>query len=50
MLQPVQDNLSGLRLKLEAAGAELDRVQQTGEEQDRVVSDLRQVFSGLMTA
>nr|MBE9188417.1 hypothetical protein [Microcoleus sp. LEGE 07076] len=28
MLQPVQDNLSGLRLKLEAVGGELDRVQQ----------------------
>ncbi|MEG3937200.1 pilus motility taxis protein HmpF [Microcoleus sp. S36b_A3] len=50
MLQPVQDNLSGLRLKLEAAGAELDRVQQTGEEQDRVASDLREVLSGFMTA
>ena len=50
MLQPMQDNLSGLRLKLEAVGGELDRVQQTGEEQDLVVSDLRQVLSGLITA
>ncbi|MEG4589215.1 pilus motility taxis protein HmpF [Microcoleus sp. MOSTC5] len=50
MLQPVQDNLKGLRQKLEAVGGELDRVQQTGEEQDRVVSDLRQVLSGLITA
>lgn len=50
MLQPVQDNLSGLRQKLEALGGELDRVQQTGEQQDRVVSDLRQALSGLMTA
>ena len=49
MLQPVQDNLKGLRQKLEAVARELDRVQQTGEEQDRVVSDLRQVLSGLMT-
>ncbi|WP_333269901.1 MULTISPECIES: pilus motility taxis protein HmpF [unclassified Microcoleus] len=50
MLQPVQDNLSGLRQKLEALGGELERVQQTGEQQDRVVSDLRQALSGLMTA
>ncbi|MEG4225608.1 pilus motility taxis protein HmpF [Microcoleus sp. N9_B2] len=50
MLQPVQDNLNALRQKLEAVAGELDRVQQTGEEQDRVVSDLRQVLSGLMTA
>ncbi|CAA9404753.1 hypothetical protein AVDCRST_MAG84-6317 [uncultured Microcoleus sp.] len=49
MLQPVQDNLNALRQKLEAVGGELDRVQQTGEEQDRVVSDLRQVLSGLIT-
>lgn len=49
MLQPVQDNLKGLRQKLEAVGGELDRVQQTGDEQDRVVSDLRQVLSGLIT-
>ena len=48
MLQPVQDNLKGLRQKLEAVGGELDRVQQTGEEQDRMVSELRQVLSGLM--
>ncbi|WP_332947844.1 MULTISPECIES: pilus motility taxis protein HmpF [unclassified Microcoleus] len=50
MLQPVQDNLSGLRQKLEAVAGELDRVQQSGEEQDRVVSDLRQALSGFMTA
>ncbi|MEG4030944.1 MULTISPECIES: pilus motility taxis protein HmpF [unclassified Microcoleus] len=50
MLQPVQDNLTALRQKLEAAAGELDRVQQTGEEQDRVVSDLRQVLSALITA
>ncbi|MEG4327719.1 pilus motility taxis protein HmpF [Microcoleus sp. herbarium5] len=50
MLQPVQDNLTALRQKLEAAAGELDRVQQTGEEQDRVVSDLRQVLSSLITA
>ncbi|MEP6489755.1 pilus motility taxis protein HmpF [Microcoleus vaginatus GB2-A3] len=49
MLQPVQDNLTGLRQKLEAVAGELDRVQQTGEEQDRVVSALRQVLSGLIT-
>ncbi|MEG3840570.1 pilus motility taxis protein HmpF [Microcoleus sp. herbarium14] len=49
MLQPVQDNLNGLRQKLEAAAGELDRVQETGEQQDRVVSDLRQALSGLMT-
>jgi hypothetical protein len=29
---------------------ELDRVQETGEEQNRVVSDLQQVLSGLITA
>ena len=50
MLQPVQDNLKGLRQKLEAAAGELDRVQETGEQQDRVISDLRQALSGLMTA
>ena len=50
MLQPVQDNLKGLRQKLEAAAGELDRVQETGEQQDRVVSDLRQALSSLMTA
>lgn len=50
MLQPVQDNLKGLRQKLEGAAGELDRVQESGEEQDRVVSDLRQALSGLMTA
>ncbi|MEG3966454.1 pilus motility taxis protein HmpF [Microcoleus sp. T2B6] len=49
MLQPVQDNLTALRQKLEAAAGELDRVQETGDEQDRVVSDLRQVLSGLIT-
>ena len=50
MLQPVQDNLKGLRQKLEGAAGELDRVQETGEQQDRVISDLRQALSGLMTA
>ncbi|MEG4351142.1 pilus motility taxis protein HmpF [Microcoleus sp. LAD1_D5] len=50
MLQPVQDNLNALRQKLEAVAGELDRVQETGDEQDRVVSDLRQVLSGLITA
>ncbi|MEG3850668.1 pilus motility taxis protein HmpF [Microcoleus sp. herbarium19] len=50
MLQPVQDNLKGLRQKLEAAAGELDRVQETGEQQDRVVSDLRQALSGLIAA
>ncbi|UNU25480.1 pilus motility taxis protein HmpF [Microcoleus vaginatus] len=49
MLQPVQDNLNGLRQKLEAVAGELDRVQETGDEQGRVVSDLRQVLSGLIT-
>ncbi|MEG3933698.1 pilus motility taxis protein HmpF [Microcoleus sp. T3_B1] len=49
MLQPVQDNLTALRQKLEAAAGELDRVQETGDEQDRVVSELRQVLSGLIT-
>jgi hypothetical protein len=48
MLQPVQDNLSGLRQKLEAVGGEIDRVQQTGEQQDDLVAQLRQVLSGLM--
>jgi hypothetical protein len=48
MLQPVQDNLSGLRQKLEAVGGELDRVQQTGEQQDEVVAQLRQVLSALI--
>jgi chromosome segregation ATPase len=50
MLQPVQDNLNALRQKLEAVAGELDRVQETGVEQDRVVSDLQQVLSGLITA
>ncbi len=50
MLQPVQDNLNALRQKLEAVAGELDRVQETGVEQDRVVSDLLQVLSGLITA
>jgi chromosome segregation ATPase len=48
MLQPVQDNLSGLRQKLEAVGGELDRVQQTGEQQDQTISQLQQVISGLI--
>lgn len=48
MLQPVQDNLSGLRQKLEAVTGELDRIQQTGEQQDEVVAQLQQVLSGLM--
>ena len=48
MLQPVQDNLSGLRQKLEAVGGEIDRIQQTGEQQDEVVTQLREVLSGLM--
>ncbi|MEG3919196.1 pilus motility taxis protein HmpF [Microcoleus sp. T3_A4] len=50
MLQPVQDNLTALRQKLEAVAGELDRVQETGDEQGRIVSDLRQVLSGLITA
>ena len=50
MLQPVQDNLNALRQKLEAVAGELDRVQETGDEQDRVVSDLQQVLSSLITA
>ena len=50
MLQPVQDNLNALRQKLEAVAGELDRVQESGVEQDRVVSDLQQVLSGLITA
>ena len=50
MLQPVQDNLNALRQKLEAVAGELDRVQETGDEQGRVVSDLQQVLSGLITA
>ncbi|MEG3925813.1 MULTISPECIES: pilus motility taxis protein HmpF [unclassified Microcoleus] len=49
MLQPVQDNLTALRQKLEAVAGELDRVQETGDEQNRVVSELRQVLSGLIT-
>lgn len=48
MLQPVQDNLKGLRQKLEAVGGELDRVQQTGEQQDQDIAQLRQVISGLL--
>ncbi len=48
MLQPVQDNLSGLRQKLEAVGGELDRIQQTGEQQDQTISQLQQVISGLL--
>lgn len=50
MLQPVQDNLNALRQKLEAVAGELDRVKETGDEHDRVVSDLQQVLSGLITA
>ena len=50
MLQPVQDNLTALRQKLEAVAGELDRVQETGDEQNRVVSELRQVLSGLIAA
>ena len=50
MLQPVQDHLNALRQKLEAVAGDLDRVQETGDEQDRVVSDLQQVLSGLITA
>ncbi|MEG4273193.1 MULTISPECIES: pilus motility taxis protein HmpF [unclassified Microcoleus] len=50
MLQPVQDNLNALRQKLEAVAGELDRVQETGDEQNRVVSELREVLSGLITA
>ena len=49
MLQPVQDNLNALRQKLEAVAGELDRVQERGDEQDRVVSDLQQVLSDLIT-
>ncbi|XZN91054.1 MAG: pilus motility taxis protein HmpF [Microcoleus sp.] len=49
MLQPVQDNLSGLRQKLEAVGGELDRIEQTGEQQDRTISQLQQVISGLIS-
>lgn len=49
MLQPVQDNLNALRQKLEAVAGELDRVEETGGEQDRVISDLQQVLSGLIT-
>jgi chromosome segregation ATPase len=48
MLQPVQDNLKGLREKLEATVGELDRAQQTKEEQDQVVAQLRQVISELL--
>ncbi|MEG3892902.1 MULTISPECIES: pilus motility taxis protein HmpF [unclassified Microcoleus] len=50
MLQPVQDNLNALRQKLEAVAGELDRVQETGDEQNRVVSELRQVLSSLLSA
>ncbi|TAG86238.1 MAG: hypothetical protein EAZ09_19980 [Oscillatoriales cyanobacterium] len=49
MLQPVQDNLSGLRQKLEAVGGELDRIQQSGEQQDQTISQLQQVISGLIS-
>ncbi|WP_341739454.1 pilus motility taxis protein HmpF [Microcoleus sp. CAWBG640] len=49
MLQPVQDNLSGLRQKLEAVGGELDRLEQTGEQQDQTISQLQQVISGLIS-
>jgi chromosome segregation ATPase len=48
MLQPVQDNLRGLREKLEAVVGELDRVQQTKEQQEQVVTQLRQVISELL--
>ncbi len=48
MLQPVQNNLKGLRQKLEAVAGELDRVQQTGEQQDMDIAQLRQVISGLL--
>ena len=49
MLQPVQDNLSGLRQKLESVGGELDRIQETGEQQDQAISQLQQVISGLIS-
>ena len=49
MLQPVQDNLSGLRQKLESVGGELDRIQQSGEQQDQAISQLQQVISGLIS-
>jgi chromosome segregation ATPase len=48
MLQPVQDNLSGLRQKLDSVGGELDRTQQAGEQQERLIGEMQQVISGLI--
>lgn len=48
MLQPVQDNLRGLREKLEDMGGTLDRSVQSGEQQAQVVAQLREVLSGLL--
>jgi chromosome segregation ATPase len=48
MLQPVQDNLRGLREKLEGMAGILDRSVQSGEQQAQVVAQLREVLSGLI--
>lgn len=49
MLQPVQDNLNGLRQKLESVVRELDRIEQNGEQQNQTISQLQQVISGLIS-
>ncbi|MGL5059432.1 MAG: pilus motility taxis protein HmpF, partial [Microcoleus sp.] len=48
MLQPVQDNLSGLRQKLESIAGEIDRTVQAGEQQERLVAELQQVVSSFV--
>ena len=48
MLQPVQDNLRGLREKLEGMAGTLDQSVHSGEQQAQVVAQLREVLSGLI--
>jgi hypothetical protein len=48
MLQPMQDNLRGLREKLEGMAGTLDRSVQSSEQQAQVVAQLREVLSGLI--
>lgn len=48
LLQPVQDQVNGIREKLEATAGVLTQVQEGGEQQGQTLEQLRQVVAGLM--
>ncbi|UBF26945.1 pilus motility taxis protein HmpF [Kovacikia minuta CCNUW1] len=47
MLQPIQDNVDGLRHKLESLAGSMSQVQEAGGEQERAIAEMRQILVNL---